>query len=121
MLTQSPAIIEWLEERHSEPPLLPKDAINRVVVRSWISRWIGDGFAALETMVRDHGTGHFCCGDHPTIADCYLIPQICNARSFGVDLAAFPWLVAVDAHCTALDAFARAAPDRQPDADRGDA
>ncbi len=33
-LTQSPAIIEWLEETHPEPPLLPNDAIARAKVRA---------------------------------------------------------------------------------------
>ena len=33
-LTQSLAIIEWLEERHPTPPLLPKDALARARVRS---------------------------------------------------------------------------------------
>ena len=151
VLTQSLAIIEWLEESHPRPPLLPKAAFERAVVRSmasiiacdihplnnlrvqqalrgdlraspetvrsWMGRWIVDGFTALETMVRDHGNGRFCFGDRPTVADCYLIPQIYNARRSGVDLAAFPLLAAVDANCTALDAFAKAAPDRQPDAD----
>lgn len=32
--TQSPAIIEWLEERYPEPPLLPRDAAARARVRA---------------------------------------------------------------------------------------
>jgi maleylpyruvate isomerase len=34
VLTQSPAIIEWLEERHPTPPLLPSDAQGRARVRA---------------------------------------------------------------------------------------
>ena len=34
VLTQSPAIIEWLEERHPHPPLLPADATGRAQVRA---------------------------------------------------------------------------------------
>jgi maleylpyruvate isomerase len=34
ILTQSPAIIEWLEECHPSPPLLPRDADERVQVRA---------------------------------------------------------------------------------------
>ncbi|MFN4069225.1 MAG: glutathione S-transferase N-terminal domain-containing protein, partial [Brevundimonas aurantiaca] len=34
VLTQSPAILEWLEETHPEPPLLPKDAQDRAQVRA---------------------------------------------------------------------------------------
>jgi maleylpyruvate isomerase len=34
VLTQSPAILEWLEERWPEPPLLPADADDRAQVRA---------------------------------------------------------------------------------------
>lgn len=34
VLTQSPAILEWLEERHPLPPLLPETAMGRATVRS---------------------------------------------------------------------------------------
>ena len=150
VLTQSLAIIEWLDEVYPEPPLLPSTAAERVRVRAlalaiacdihplnnlrvlqalrrelgaseqavqdWIARWIRDGFAALELMVRNHGRG-FCFGDTPTMADCCLVPQIYNAHRFHVDLTDFPELLAVDARCGEIDAFARAAPERQPDAD----
>jgi maleylpyruvate isomerase len=34
VLTQSLAIIEYLDERHPEPPLLPRDPADRAIVRS---------------------------------------------------------------------------------------
>ena len=34
VLTQSPAILEWLEEVHPEPPLLPQDPSGRAQVRA---------------------------------------------------------------------------------------
>ena len=34
VLTQSPAILEWLEETHPEPPLLPTSAVARAQVRA---------------------------------------------------------------------------------------
>jgi maleylpyruvate isomerase len=34
VLTQSPAIIEWLEERYPTPALLPRDALERAQVRA---------------------------------------------------------------------------------------
>ena len=34
ILIQSPAILEWIEETHSEPPLLPADPILRARVRA---------------------------------------------------------------------------------------
>ena len=35
ILTQSLAIIEWLDETHPEPPLLPKDPLRRAKVRAF--------------------------------------------------------------------------------------
>lgn len=153
-LTQSLAILEWLEEQYPDPPLLPANASARAAVRAmafviacdihpvnnlrvlkalreelgagedmvrdWIARWIGEGFTALETMTSQHG-GRFCFGDTPTLADCCLVPQIYNARRFGVGLDAYPTLLGIEANCRALHAFAKAAPEVQPDADNGSA
>lgn len=151
VLVQSPAILEWLEERYPEPALLPASLADRATVRAmaavigcdihplnnlrvlselrgtfaaspdqvnaWIARWIGDGFAALEGMIARHGGG-FAFGDRVTLADCYLVPQLYSAERFGVDLAAFPALVAAAERARALPEVAAAHPDRQPDADR---
>lgn len=149
-LTQSLAIIEWLEETHPEPALLPADAPGRARVRAmaqviacdvhplgnlrvltalrgdlgaseaqvaaWLARWMGDGLAALETMVTRWG-GRFAFGDVPGLADCCLVPQLYAARRFGVPLDACPRLVAIDRACAALPAFAAAHPLAQADAD----
>jgi maleylpyruvate isomerase len=86
-------------------------------VTAWARHWITAGFAALEAYISaDAGRAGFCFGDRPTLADCYLIPQITSARRFGVDLGPYPTLREIDAHCGALAAFADAQPDRQPDA-----
>jgi glutathione S-transferase len=53
----------------------------------------------------------------PTIADICLVPQLANARRADIPLESYPTLLRIDATCRALDAFARAAPDRQPDAE----
>ncbi len=150
VLTQSPAILEWLEETHPVPALLPADAFDRAQVRamaaligcdihplnnlrvgkalretfgadqaavdSWAARWILPGFEALEALVARHGAG-WCFGAAPTLADCYLIPQIYSARRFNVPLEAFPRLLAIDAAAAAHPAFIAAHPDAQPDAD----
>jgi maleylpyruvate isomerase len=84
-------------------------------VDDWVKGWITQGFAALEELISTHGDG-FCFGDAPTLADCYLIPQVYSARRFKVPLDAFPRIVAVDERAARLDAFDRAHPDRQPDA-----
>src|SRR5262249_36549963 len=150
VLIQSPAIIEWLEETHPTPALLPADEEGRARVRAlaaivgcdihplnnrrvlqalrrdfgadeaavqrWCAAWIEPGFDAIEKLLAaDSGRGRYCMGDAPTLADVYLVPQVESARRFGVDVARWPRIDAVDAACAALEAFARAAPSRQPD------
>lgn len=145
LLTQSLAILEWLDERYPAPPLLPADPLGRARARAlaevvnsgiqplqnlgvgrrvadlggdvaaWNHAVIRDGLRALERMVAGETTA-FLAADHPTIADCCLVPQLYNARRFSVDLADCPRLVAVEAACVALPAFQAAHPDVQLDA-----
>ena len=81
-------------------------------------RQVGDDVRrAFETLLDGHpATGIYCDGFTPTIADCCLIPQVYNARRFGVDMARYPTIVAIEQACLELAAFRDAAPDRQPDA-----
>ena len=151
LLTQSIAIMEYLEERHPQPPLLPAGALARARVRSlallvaceihplnnlrvlqhlkgslgqseeginaWYRHWVADGLAKFEAdLVRSTGTGKFCHGNLPGMADCCLVPQIFNARRYACDLAPYPVTLRVFDACMALAAFERAQPDRQPDA-----
>ena len=84
---------------------------------AWVKHWIEDGFRAAEALLAGHpSTGDFCEGEAPTLADCCLIPQIYNARRFGVDMAAYPTLERIEAACLALPAFDAARPENQPDA-----
>ena len=84
---------------------------------SWTRHWILEGFDAMEALLRDHpATGTFCDGFSPTIADCCLVPQVYNARRFGVDMARYPTISAIEQACLELPEFRDAAPDRQPDA-----
>jgi maleylpyruvate isomerase len=86
-------------------------------IERWIRRWIGDGFSAIESMLAARGAaGPFACGESPTLADAWLVPQVYNARRFKVDITPFPRIGAIDTHCLTLDAFARAVPENQPDA-----
>jgi maleylpyruvate isomerase len=151
VLTQSSAILEWIDETYPNPPLLPSNANGRAIVRAmaatiacdihpvnnlrilnalrtefgadeaavnrWIARWIGDGFAALETQIARYGDG-FAFGATPTIADCHLVPQVYSAERFAVDLSPYPKLKAAAENARTLPAFAAAHPDQQPDADR---
>lgn len=82
---------------------------------AWMKHWIGRGFDALEVLVAGHG-GPFAYGERPTLADCAAVPQMYNARRYGLDLSAWPALARVWETANALPAFARAAPEAQPDA-----
>ncbi|KMS56746.1 MULTISPECIES: maleylacetoacetate isomerase [Sphingobium] len=90
---------------------------DQAQIDAWTHRWIGAGFGALEQMIARHGDG-FAFGDAPTLADCYLVPQLFNARRSGVDLTPYPALVAAGDKAAALTTVAAARPDVQPDADR---
>ena len=83
----------------------------------WYLHWIRVGFEALEARLADDpGTGAFCHGDTPGLADVVLIPQIYNALRFDLDMSPYPTLGRINAACLAMDAFRHAAPEAQPDA-----
>jgi len=82
----------------------------------WVRHWIELGLAAMEASLDDHpATGGFCEGDTPTLADCCLVPQLYNARRFGIDITRWPNITRIEAACLALPAFDAARPERQPD------
>jgi maleylpyruvate isomerase len=149
VLTQSLAIIEWLDETHPEPPLLPKDPLHRAKVRAFaqaiacdthpvqnlkvlarlrelglpeekVTAWAAwanrEGLSACEKLIASE-PGPFCFGHAPLLADLCLVPQLANARRFGVDVNAFARLLKAEAAAKAMKAFADAAPDKQPDAE----
>jgi maleylacetoacetate isomerase len=83
---------------------------------AWYRHWVTKGLSALEQLVADQGyAGRFCCGDAPGLADAFLIPQIFNARRFGIELPSFPRLQAIDQASIDLPAFRAAHPTQQPD------
>ncbi len=83
----------------------------------WVRHWITAGLAAAEAMLADHpSTGTYCEGNLPGLADCCVVPQLYNARRFGVEVAAYPTLQRIEEACLALPAFDAARPERQPDA-----
>lgn len=149
-LTQSLAILEWLEETHPQPPLLPVEPIERAHARAfalaiaceihsvqnlwvlqrlrreagfddaavtgWAAAINADGLAACEAIVAGR-PGRFLFADRPTFAEICLVPQLGNARRFGVDVRRFPRLLAAEAAAMELPAFAQSVPSRQPDAE----
>ncbi|MDO5506516.1 MAG: maleylacetoacetate isomerase [Pseudoxanthomonas suwonensis] len=83
----------------------------------WVRHWVVQGFAAAEALLADDpATGRYCHGEQPTLADCALIPQIYNARRFGVDMTRYPTIQRIEQACLALPAFDAARPENQPDA-----
>lgn len=147
VLTQSLAIIEYLDEVYSEPPLLPAETEARAQVRAiaqivacdihplnnsgtlaylrklghddatvnaWYADWVTAGFEAIEKLIRP---GPYAFGQHVSLADLCLVPQVYNARRFKVPLDAFAKIAAVEAACNKLAAFEKARPENQPDAE----
>ena len=87
------------------------------VGRQFAKEAIENGLASLEAKYTSRGAaGPFMCGQSPSVADICLVPQLYNARRFGVDLGRFPKLLAVEARLEAHPAFAAAHPSKQPDA-----
>jgi maleylpyruvate isomerase len=148
-LTQSLPILNYLEERYPEHPLLPQDlparAVSRAIAvaiaceihplnnlrvlnylerelgvdeaarRAWYRHWISEGLGPIEAILTS-SAGMFCVGDAPSLADVCLVPQVYNATRWQCDLAPYPTIRRIDERCRQIDAFARAAPERQPDA-----
>jgi maleylpyruvate isomerase len=145
MLTQSPAILEWLEEQFPTPALYPEDPLARARMRTIcfhvaceihpinnlrVLKYLGDELGVDEsarshwyhhwirlgfTAVEPTVVGPFCTGDEPSMTDVYLVPQVYNAMRFRLDMTEFPRISAAYAHALPHPAFARAQPDRQPD------
>ena len=151
-LTQSLSIIEYLEETHPTPPLLPQGAIDRAYVRAlalgiaceihplnnlrvlrylvrdlkasdeqknaWYRHWVEQGLASIEArLVAERKFGRFAFGDHVTLADVVIVPQIFNAKRFDCRLDHVPTVMQIFERCMELPAFIDAQPARQPDAE----
>ncbi len=151
-LTQSLAMLEYLDETVPEPALLPADAAGRARVRAlaqaiasdihplnnlrvlkyltgpaglddeakmaWYRHWTETGLAAVEAMLAGHsGTGEFCHGDRPGLADCCLLPQVYNARRFECRLDGLDHIERICANLERIEAVREAAPENQPDAE----
>lgn len=82
-------------------------------VIAWMNHWMAQGFASFQELVP--ARNRFCCGDDVTIADLCLVPQLFNARRWGLDLSPFERLTEIEERCAAIPAFRDAEPNNQPD------
>lgn len=129
-LAESVAIIEWLDETHPEPALIPRDPMARARVRElvqlinsgihplqntkvrkaisadpeaqrdWCARWIEQGLHAYEARIQDCA-GRFSIGDQLSMADLFLVPQIRNAERHRADIRACARIRSIYAACMA--------------------
>ncbi|MBL91164.1 MAG: maleylacetoacetate isomerase [Myxococcales bacterium] len=81
----------------------------------WAKYWIGEGLNAFQELTKET-VGQFCVGDQVSFADLLLVPQLYNARRFGVSVNHFPLLLDIEARLSTLSAFQQAHPERQDDA-----
>ena len=145
-ISQSMAILEYLDQVFPDPALFPANPFKGAQVRQ-LCEMINAGIQPLQNLSLlqkiasdfngDKGdwcrhwmaigfqafekqletvSGSYCMGDTLTAADCLLIPQIYNALRFGVDMTPYPNMVRINRACLALEAFQLAAPENQPDA-----
>lgn len=143
-ISQSMAIMEYINDLRPEANLLPKDPRSRAKVRmicelinsgiqplqnlsvmnrhsdkqeermAWSKHWITTGFRALETVLSETA-GEACVGDTVSLADCCLVPQVYNATRFSVDLSEFPVISRINSNLQTRPEFVAAHPSSQPD------
>ncbi|XP_016399042.1 maleylacetoacetate isomerase isoform X1 [Sinocyclocheilus rhinocerous] len=140
-LSQSLAIIQYIEETRPEPSLLPADPKQRGQVRiicdiiasgiqplqnlyvlrkigaekvQWAQHFINRGFEALEPILKQTAR-KYCVGDEISMADICLVPQVYNAERFKVDMSQFPTIRRLNQTLIEIDAFKATHPSCQPD------
>ncbi len=147
-VSQSMAIIFYIEGRWPSRPLFPADPSKKAMCHQiceminsgiqplqnlkvmqeikkrfkssdeekmkWSQFWIEEGLKAVEKILGPFG-GPFCLGDELTAADFFLIPQVYNAKRFGVNFSEFPIISMINDHCLKREAFKLADPCCQPD------
>ncbi len=145
VIAESVAIIEYLDHRYDQPKLIPKDPYQAAKVRQLVEivnsgiqplqnlkvmqyvesqlggdklafarHWIEQGLDALEATMKPLA-GEYSLANSLSAADCYLIPQLYNARRLGIDTSVFATLNRVDQNCRSQSSFQKAHPSQQPD------
>lgn len=141
-LTQSMAIMEYLDEKYPGFELFPKEIERKARVRqvceiinsgiqpiqnlnvlqkvgegkaAWAKHFIARGFDALEKML-GKTAGKYCVGDHITAADACLVPQVMNAVRWEVDMINYPIISRINTSLLEHEAFKVSDPESQVDA-----
>uniref|UniRef100_UPI0037E86CF5 maleylacetoacetate isomerase isoform X1 n=1 Tax=Semicossyphus pulcher TaxID=241346 RepID=UPI0037E86CF5 len=141
LLSQSLAVVQYLDETRPGTRLLPEDPKKRAQVRMisdliasgiqplqnlsviqkvgaekvpWSQHFIDRGFQALEPILKQTA-GKYCVGDEISMADICLVPQVYNAERFKVDLEQFPTIKRLNQTLLEIDAFKVSHPHSQPD------
>eukprot|EP00834_Sanchytrium_tribonematis_P000939 NODE_19_length_47148_cov_1.447810.p30 type:complete len:209 gc:universal NODE_19_length_47148_cov_1.447810:41839-42465(+) len=142
-ISQSMAIMEYLEENYKSVMLFPQDSIGRAIVRGmcmiivadtqplqnlkvlktfedpkrkeWAIKVISDGLFAFEKMAKKY-SGKYSYGSTVTIADACLVPQVYNAKRFEIEMDKFPTISIIMAHLEDLEGVQKAHPQHMIDA-----
>uniref|UniRef100_A0A667XY37 Maleylacetoacetate isomerase n=2 Tax=Myripristis murdjan TaxID=586833 RepID=A0A667XY37_9TELE len=140
-ISQSLAVIQYIEETRPGPRLLPTDPKKRAQVRmicdliasgiqplqnlyviqkigaekvQWAQHFIERGFQALEPILKETA-GKYCVGDEISMADICLVPQVYNAERFKVDVGKYPTIKRLNQTLIEIEAFKVSHPSCQPD------
>ncbi|MBL4910927.1 MAG: maleylacetoacetate isomerase [Alteromonadaceae bacterium] len=149
VLSQSVAILDYLDACYQQAPLYPKNIADKAKVQAlaldiaceihpvnnlrvqqylvnelsvtdkqklaWVHHWMAIGFSSVEKQLANTA-GQYCFGDKLTMADLCLVPQVYNAVRFGLTMSKYPLIVGICERCNKLDAFMKALPENQDDA-----
>jgi maleylpyruvate isomerase len=145
-LSESMAILQWLEAYVPRPAIFPLDPWKRArclqfcelinagtqplqnpnvaaahstdpeTQKKWMTTWIQKGLQAYEDLLvkieSERRGGSFTLGSELSAAELFLIPQLYNARRFGVKIEEFPIILGIETSVSSLQSYQASHPDR---------